>query len=123
MRRHTAGEDYLEAILILKQRMGEVRSVDVARQLDVSKPSVSHAVSLLKGCNYIVVDDNLHLSLTEVGQSIAEKVYERHCFFEKVLLSAGVSKEIADEEACRMEHAVSEASFNKLKEKFPAYCD
>ena len=119
MRRHTAGEDYLEAILILKDRLGEVRSIDVARQLDVSKPSVSHAVSLLKGCDYIVVDENLHLSLTDVGQAIAEQVYERHCYFEKLLLSVGVDKNVAEEEACRMEHAISENSFKKLKEKYP----
>ena len=123
MKKHTAGEDYLEAILVLKQKLGEVRSVDVARQLDVSKPSVSHAVSLLKGCDYIAVDDNLHLSLTEVGQTIAERVYERHCFFERLLISAGVDETTADSEACHMEHAISDSSFQLLKEKFPMFLD
>ena len=123
MKRHTAGEDYLEAILILSRKMSEVRSVDVARQLDVSKPSVSHAVTLLKGCDYISLDDNLHISLTDLGRSIAEKVYERHCFFEKFLLSAGVDKDTAEQDACRMEHAVCDSSFKLLKEKYPMFLD
>ena len=118
MRRHTAGEDYLEAILILNKKLGSVRSVDVARQLNVSKPSVSHAVSLLKGCGHITVDEEFNLHLTEAGLSIAENVYEKHCFFRNILLSAGVDSETAENEACLLEHAISNNSFKLLKSKY-----
>ena len=117
MKRHTAGEDYLEAILILKKKKGNVRSVDVARQLNVSKPSVSYAVSLLKDCGHITVDGAYNLHLTEAGLAIAEHVYEKHCFFRDVLISAGVESETAEAEACMMEHAISNSSFRLLKEK------
>ena len=117
MRRHTAGEDYLEAILILMEKKGNVRSVDVARQLSVSKPSVSYAVSLLRNCGHITVDDNYNLHLTETGRAIAEHVYEKHCFFRDALISAGVDRETAEAEASLMEHAISNNSFRLLKKK------
>ena len=118
MKRHTAGEDYLKTILILQAEKGSVRSVDVAGRLNVSKPSVCYAVSVLKESNLISVDESMHLHLTETGKVIAEQVYHRHCFFRQLLIDCGVSEEAAEEDACRMEHAISEDSFQKLKNNF-----
>ena len=115
MKRHTAGEDYLKTILILQQEHGTVRSVDVAGKLNVSKPSVSYAVAVLKESNLISVDENMYLSLTPSGRKIAEQVYARHCFFRDLLIDSGVAPEIAVADACRMEHAISEDAFQKLK--------
>ena len=115
MKRHTAGEDYLKTILILQKEKGTVRSVDVAVRLNVSKPSVSYAVAVLKESDLISVDENMNLHLTQSGQVIAEQVYRRHCFFKDLLMDSGVSKEQAEEDACRMEHAIAEDSFQKLK--------
>ena len=78
---HASGEDYLEAILVLKRKKGMVRSVDVARHLDVSKPSVCHAVSTLKEGGFLIMDEDSFLHLTDVGREVAEKTYEKHCFF------------------------------------------
>ena len=115
MRRHTAGEDYLKTIMILQREKGIVRSVDVAGRLNVSKPSVSYAVTVLKESKLISVDENMYLHLTEAGQVIAEQVYRRHCFFRDLLIESGVSQEAAEADACRMEHAISEDSFQKLQ--------
>ena len=114
MKRHTAGEDYLKTILILQNEKGTVRSVDVAGKLNVSKPSVSYAVAVLKESKLIYVDDNMYLHLTESGRVIAEQVYRRHCYFKSLLMDSGVSQEAAEQDACRMEHAISEDSFQKL---------
>ena len=115
MRRHTAGEDYLKTIMILQKEKGTVRSVDVAGRLNVSKPSVSYAVAVLKESQLIYVDENMYLHLTESGRTIAEQVYRRHCFFRELLVESGVSKDAAEADACRMEHAISEDSFQKLQ--------
>lgn len=116
MKIHASGEDYLEAILVLKTEKGMVRSVDVARYVGVSKPSVCHAVNVLCDGGFLTKDDKHFISLTEEGRKIAEKIYERHKFFKEQLISAGVSPNIAETEACRIEHCISDESFLKLKE-------
>ena len=116
---HESGEDYLEAILMIKKRSGNVRSIDVARELSFSKPSVSVAMKNLKTSNYITVDENGFINLTEAGQEIADKIYERHTFLTNWLTSLGVDPEVAAEDACKMEHAISSESFSAIK-KFVA---
>ena len=119
MKLHASGEDYLEAILILQKQKGEsaVRSVDLARHMGFSKPSISHAVGLLQNGGFLTVDIDGFLHLTEIGREMAEKIYERHLFFTKQLIAAGVDQETAEQDACRMEHAISDASFEKLKKR------
>ena len=112
---HASGEDYLEAIFILKRKNGVVRSVDVARHLDVSKPSVCHAVSTLKAGGFLIMDENSFLFLTDIGREVAEQTYEKHCFFTRQLVAAGVDPQTAEREACRMEHSISQRSFELLK--------
>ena len=112
---HASGEDYLEAILVLKRKKGMVRSVDVDRHLDVSKPSVCHAVSTLKEGGFLIMDENSFLFLTDVGREVAEQTYEKHCFFTRLLIDAGVDPKEAEQDACRMEHTISESSFQQLK--------
>ena len=115
----TSQEDYLKAIFVLEKQMGEeVHSVDVARYLGFSKPSVSQAVGNLSERGLIYVDKNHILHLTKEGRLLAEKTYERHCFFTNQLLSIGVDMETAQEDACKLEHAISDVSFQKLKEKY-----
>ena len=116
---HESGEDYLEAILMIKKRSGNIRSIDIARELSFSKPSVSVAMKNLKTSNYITVDENGFINLTEAGQEIAEKIYERHTFLTNWLTSLGVDPEVAAEDACKMEHAISSESFSAIK-KFVA---
>ena len=118
MNLHASGEDYLEAILIIKNRKGYVRSLDVAGFMNYSKPSVSHAVSLLRYGGFISVDENGYLNLTDAGREIAEKIYERHLFFKQKLMKAGVDEKTAEEEACRIEHDISDDTFNKIKLMF-----
>ena len=117
MKIHASGEDYLEAVLILQKKQGMVRSVDLARHMGFSKPSISHAVGVLKNGGFLTVDEDGFLHLTAIGREIAEKIYERHLFFTEQLVAAGVDLETAEKEACRMEHAISDTSFQKLKEK------
>lgn len=112
---HESGEDYLEAILMIKERNGNVRSIDVAHELSFSKPSVSVAMKNLKANNYITVDENGYINLTETGQEIADKIYERHTFLTNWLTSIGVDPEVAAEDACKMEHAISSESFTAIK--------
>ena len=111
-----SGEDYLEAILMLQKKLGMVRSVDVARHMDVSKPSVCHAVATLRDGGFLTMDEDYSLHLTDVGREVAEKIYERHCFFTEQLIAAGVDPRIAEADACRMEHVISTESFLRLKE-------
>ena len=115
MKLHASGEDYLEAILVLHKKMGMVRSVDVARHMEVSKPSVSHAVATLRDGGFLTMDEDHFLHLTDVGREVAEKIYERHCFFTEQLIAAGVDEQTAERDACRIEHAISEESFQMLK--------
>ena len=109
-----SGEDYLEAVLVLQKEKGMVRSVDVARHMGVSKPSVCHAVVTLKKGGFLTMDEDLFLRLTDIGREVAEQTYEKHCFFTHLLMEAGVEPEIAEQEACRIEHVISEDSFQKL---------
>ena len=117
-KRHTtaSGEDYLEAILVLQKKMGMVRSVDVARQLKITKPSVSHAVAILRDGGFLTMDEDHFLHLTDVGREVAENIYERHCFFTEQLIAAGVDPKTAEADACRIEHIISDESFSRLKE-------
>ena len=117
MKIHASGEDYLEAVLILQKKQDMVRSIDLARHMGFSKPSISHAVGILKNGGFLIVDDDGFLHLTAIGQEVAEKIYERHRFFMEQLVAAGVDLETAEQEACRIEHAISDTSFRKLKEK------
>ena len=117
MKIHASGEDYLEAVLILKRKQGMVRSIDLARHMGFSKPSISHAVGVLKNGGFLTVDEDGFLHLTAIGREVAEKIYERHLFFTEQLVAAGVDLETAEQEACRMEHAIGDTSFRKLKEK------
>lgn len=114
MELHASGEDYLETILIIEREKGYVRSVDIADRLGVTKPSVSRAVSLLRKGGFLCVNDNL-LCLTETGRSVAEKIYERHCYFKQRLIDVGVDEETAEKEACQLEHSLSDDSFNKIR--------
>ena len=116
-KRHTtaSGEDYLEAILVLQKKMGMVRSVDVARHLDVSKPSVCHAVATLREGGFLTMDEDNFLHLTDAGCEVAEQVYEKHRFFTQRLIAAGVDPKTAEADACRIEHVISEESFQRLK--------
>lgn len=116
MELHKSGEDYLESILLLERKSGPVRSVDLARHMGYSKASISYAVSNLRENGYLTVDTGGYLHLTAAGKDIAEKVYERHQFFLESLLAAGVDFETADQEACKMEHAVSYETFEQLRD-------
>ena len=115
MKLRASGEDYLEAILVLQKQKGMVRSVDVARHMNVSKPSVCHAVATLKDGGFLTMDDGLFLHLTNIGREVAEQIYEKHRFFTERLIAAGVAPEMAERDACRIEHVISEESFKRLK--------
>lgn len=115
MKLHASGEDYLETILILQKQCGMVRSVDVARYMSVSKPSVCRAVAVLRDGGFLRVDDDHFLHLTDAGREVAEEIYARHRFFTERLIAAGVDPKIAEADACRMEHAISSESFARLK--------
>ena len=108
-------EDYLETILIMSRRLPAVRSIDVANELDFSKPSVSVAVKNLKNRNYITVSGDGYISLTETGKEIAEKVYECHNLLKDWLIYLGVEPEIAAADACKMEHDISPQSYEAMK--------
>ena len=116
MKRHTAGEDYLEAILVLQQEKDVVRSIDVARHLGFSRASVSVAVSVLKDAGLLEMNEKFNLLLTDEGRKIAEKIYERHCFFKNLLMFSGVEEKDAEDNACRLEHVITDDAFLKLKQ-------
>lgn len=115
---HASGEDYLEAVLVLQKEKGTVRSIDLARHMGFSKPSISHAVGVLKGGGFLTVDGEGYLHLTDAGKEVAEKIYERHCVLTAGLIHMGVNPEQAEQDACRIEHVVSDESFQKLRETF-----
>lgn len=110
-----SGEMYLETIHVLYKKTGHVRSVDISEHMGYSKPSVSRAVNLLKAGGYIEVDHDGSITLTSAGLEVAEKIYERHTVLTRMLTSLGVSPEVAAEDACKMEHAISDESFNAIK--------
>lgn len=118
MKLHASGEDYLEAILVLHKKMGRVRSVDVARHMEVSKPSVCHAVATLRDGGFLTMDGDFFLHLTDAGLEVAEQTYEKHRFFTDRLIEAGVDPETAERDACRMEHVISQESFERLKNAY-----
>ena len=112
---HESGEMYLEAILVLSRQNGFVRSIDVSEYLGYSKPSVSRAMGILRNGEYIPMDKDGAIILTDTGREIAEKIYERHTVLTRLLVMLGVSEEVAAEDACRMEHAISDESFQAIK--------
>lgn len=112
---HESGEMYLEAILVLTKKNGYVRSIDVSEYLGYSKPSVSRAMGILRSGDYIHVDKDGAITLTDSGREIAEKIYERHTVMSKLLMRMGVSEETATADACRLEHAISDESFEAIK--------
>ena len=113
---HESAENYLEAILILKNERGAVRSIDIAQHMQFSKPSVSRAMSLLRGDGYITVDSDGFIELAESGLAIAERIYERHRLMTDWLVRIGVSPDTAAQDASKIEHDISEETFKKLKE-------
>ena len=112
-----SGEMYLETILTLSEKNGNVRSIDIASEMNFSKPSVSRAVKKLKEDGYILVDAGGLITLTPKGKKIAETIYERHTVLSDLLISIGVSPKTAAEDACRIEHVISEETFNVIKKK------
>ena len=115
MRLQESGEMYLEAIYVLSQKMSIVRSIDICEHRGVSKPSVSRAVGLLKQGGYILCGEDGGLVLTETGRSVAEKIYERHTVLSEYLISLGVASDIASEDACKIEHVISDETFYAIK--------
>ena len=112
---YESAEDYLERILILQERNKEVRSIDIAHDMGFSKPSISVAMKKLKEAGLINIDKNGFITLTKEGHVIADKVYEKHCVLTKVLTSIGVSEEQAEKDACKVEHVISEETFDAIK--------
>lgn len=112
---HQSAEDYLETILVLKQRLGNVRSIDIARELEFSKPSVSIAMKRLRENGYIEVDGEGFITLLPPGMEIAGRIYDRHCLLTNFLVRLGVSEEVAAADACKIEHHLSEETFEKIK--------
>lgn len=108
-------EDYLESILVLSKSLDRVRSIDIASYLGFSKPSVSHAVKLMQEQDLIHLDENKIITLTELGKNIAEQTYARHVFFTEMLVSIGVPKDVAQKDACKMEHVISQESFDAIQ--------
>ena len=116
MKIHQSAEDYLETILILRERKGSVRSIDVAGELGFSKASVSVAMKKLRESGYVLMDEDGLLTLTEAGQEIASRIYARHRLLTEFFVRLGVDEKIAAADACRIEHDISEETFSKLLE-------
>lgn len=114
---HESGEMYLETIYVLGQRQQNVRSIDVAEEMGFSKPSVSRGVSILKQQGYLTVDGNGFLELTDSGMDLAKKIYERHTILTEALIKLGVDPEIAQQDACKMEHIISDETLNAFKKR------
>ena len=112
---HESGEMYLESIHVLLQQRGKVRSVDISEYMGYSKPSVSRAVGVLKTREFIAVDKEGFITLTEKGLAVAQKIYERHTLLSQLLIALGVDPEVAAEDACKLEHAISDESFRAIK--------
>ena len=116
-----SGQMYLETILILSRTKGDVHSVDIGEYMGYSKPSVSRAMGLLKQGGYILMEKDGSITLTESGREIAEQIYERHTVLTEMLVRLGVSKEVASEDACKVEHAISDESFEAIKRHMREY--
>lgn len=110
-----SGQMYLETIYVLTQKSTSVRAIDVGEYMGFSKPSVSRALGLLKNGGFVVADENGFLSLTEAGREVAHKIYERHTVITKILIHLGVDRDTATEDACKLEHAMSDKSFEAIK--------
>lgn len=115
---YESGEMYLETILILSKTLSEVHAVDISAEMGISKPSVSRALGRLKDENCLIIDASGRIAFTEKGRSIAEKIYERHQVLTKMLVSLGVNEAAAAEDACKIEHDLSDETFEKIKEHF-----
>ena len=118
---HESGQMYLESILVLQNKNGSVRSIDIVEHMNYSKPSVSRAVGLLKSGEYITVDKNGYITLTDKGRSEAEKIYERHGVIAKILMNLGVSEKTATEDACKIEHDLSDETFTAIQRHVEKY--
>lgn len=112
---HESAEMYLETIYVLTQRSSNVRSIDIAEYMSYSKPSISRAVGLLKQGGYVAVDSDGFITLTDTGLAVAQKIFERHTVVSQLLIRLGVSEETAAEDACKIEHVISDETFNAVK--------
>lgn len=118
---HESGQMYLEAIYVLLQKNKNIRSIDVGAYLGYSKPSVSRAVGILKKDGYILVDGDGYITMTEKGHKFADQLYERHTVLSNMLIALGVDEETATEDACRIEHVISDKSFAAVKDHYLHY--
>ena len=116
-----SGEMYLETVYILSKKSESIRSIDICEHMGYSKPSVSRAVGLLKNGGYVTVDEKGYITLTNEGKSVAEKMFERHTMLTDFLVKLGVDKDIASEDACKIEHHISEESFEAIKRHVNAF--
>ena len=120
MKIYESAEDYLEMILVIKRKKGSVRSIDIAREMNFSKPSISIAMKKLQKDGLIEINQGREIDLTPAGREIAERIYERHVVISQILMKIGVEETTAVKEACRIEHVISQDSFEKLKEAVKA---
>ena len=121
MRLQESGEMYLESIYVLSKKLGAVRSIDVSEYMGYSKPSVSRAVSLLKSAGYIVMNEETLITLTDSGLAIAKKIYDRHTLLSELLIRLGVSEKTAVQDACKMEHTISDETFEAIQRHMKQY--
>ena len=112
---HESAEDYLESILMLKEQIGEVRSIDIVNKINYSKPSISIAMKKLRESGYIEMDDNGYITLLPPGLEIAQRIYQRHRLLEKVLIAIGVEPKKAEDEACKIEHDIDDDTYDKIR--------
>ncbi|MHC1771073.1 MAG: metal-dependent transcriptional regulator [Flexilinea sp.] len=117
MKIYESAENYLETILVIQRRKGEVRSIDIANEMNFSKPSISYAMKQFRENGYITMNVDNYIQLTTKGREIAERIYERHQLLTKYLISIGVDEETAKTDACRIEHVISPLSFEKIKDQ------
>ena len=118
MKIQESAENYLETILMLRQRKGAVRSIDIANELGFSKPSVSVAMKNLRENGYVLVDKDGYITLTDAGRAIADKIYERHQLIAEILMALGVDEETAYRDSCKIEHDISDKSFECMKKHY-----
>ncbi|MBE6987800.1 MAG: metal-dependent transcriptional regulator [Ruminococcaceae bacterium] len=121
MKIQESAENYLETIYILRKKMGSVRSIDVVNHLGFSKPSVSNAMKQFRENGYVTVDEGGFITLTDLGLEVAEKIYKRHEVLSKVLISLGVSEAVAKEDACKIEHYLSDETFEAIEKHIEKY--
>lgn len=123
MQIHESAEDYLETILVLKERLGQVRSIDIVNELGYSKPSISVAMKRLRENNYIVMNHDGYITLTESGLKIAQRITTRHYLLTRFLMALGVSEATAEADACKIEHDLSDETFNAIRAHARKYSD